>query len=117
MSFSRALEVGKDVAAAAGIGGVMWSAYAVSGLPVPATLHQVELRIGDVSKRIDSLQIDQLDGQRAVVRLSRNSLRTEATVLEQAGVRTPRRSEIEDQLRELDAADTELRDRIHKLRH
>lgn len=117
MSVSRVLEVGKDVAAAAGIGGVMWSAYAVSGLPVPATLHQVEQRIEGVSKRIDSLQIDQLDGQRAVVRLSRISLRNEASVLEQSGMKTTRRSEIDDQLRELDAADADLRDRIHKLKH
>jgi hypothetical protein len=135
--FAVYLEKAKDLAALAGIGGVLWSAYSVSGLPVPATLKQVEERITsvnetikinqrDTTRQLDSVRVEQIDGQRAVIRLTRVSLRNEQTSLEriletakdQVAMTTMRRrlGEIGDQLRELDASEGELRDRISKLR-
>jgi hypothetical protein len=137
MSVSFYLEKAKDLAAVAGIGGVLWSAYSVSGLPVPATIKQVEEKIAavqttigvnqrDTNKQLDSMRIEQIDGQRAVIRLTRVSLRNEQTSLERMveGLRDPvasttmrrRLGEIGDQLKELDASEGELRDRISKLR-
>lgn len=136
MNYVFLIDRAKDVAAAAGVGGVIWSAYSVSGLPVPATLKQVEQRIAAVNETItknqtetkralDLLTIDQLDGRRSVIRLSRISLRNELANIQRimpgvdanAKLTLGRRlGEIGDTLKELEDADGDLRDRIDKLR-
>lgn len=116
----------KNVAASCGVAGVLYGAYTASGLPVPATIAQVEQRVEKVTKRIDGLTVDQLQGQRAIIRLSRISLRNELTALQRildtattdTGLKTTltrRQGEIGDQLKELDDQDGELRTRINKL--
>jgi len=136
MSISQYIEAGKNVAAALGVGGVLWGAYASSGLPVPATIKQVEEKIAavndtikknqsDTTAQIESLRSDNLEGQRAVIRLTRVGLRNEQSALERvivtadptAKVTMGRRlGEISDQLKELDANDAELRTRIGELK-
>lgn len=137
MAFAVYFEKAKDLAAVAGVGGALWSVYAASGLPVPATIRQVEERITAVqqtiatnqsatNKQFDGMRVEQIEGQRAVIRLTRVSLRNEQTSLERilegsrdavASTTIRRRlGEIGDQLKELDASEGELRDRISKLR-
>ena len=123
MNVSVGLKLAKDLAAAMGVGGILWSAYSVSGLPVPATIKQVEERITVVTKRIDGLSRDQLEGQRIVLRLTRVSLRNEQTALEQVAqsntietgtkrTLSRRLAEISDELKILDDRDETLRKRI-----
>ena len=126
MNVSVGLKLAKDLAAAMGVGGILWSAYSVSGLPVPATIKQVEERITVVTKRIDGLSRDQLEGQRIVLRLTRVSLRNEQTALEQVAqsntietgtkrTLSRRLAEISDELKILDDRDETLRKRIESL--
>ena len=119
-----AIEKIKDVAAALGVGGVLWSAYSVSGLPIPATLAQVEERIESINATIRGMKIDLLTGQRATITLTRVSLRNERTALDSAldklepSARSTverRLGEIDDQLRELEQTDAALRTRINGL--
>lgn len=119
------IEKGRDVAAALGMGGVLWSAYSVSGLPVPATIAQVDARIAAVSEQVKGLKIDQLDSQRSMIRLTRITLRNEHSALERsiASVDVPtkvtmtrRQGEIDDTMKELDATDQDLRERIAELK-
>jgi len=105
----------------------LWSAYAVSGLPVPATLKQVEQRIEVVSASLRELKADVLATQRSTIGLSRNLLRTERASAvrstEVTGIDIPARltfhrrvEEIDDLLRDLETSDAELRTAIAKLR-
>jgi hypothetical protein len=125
LSIGQAAQLAKNVAAAMGVGGILWSAYSVSGLPVPATIHQVDERLGKLSKRMDGITIDQLEGQRSVIRLTRVSLRNEQTALEhvltsavETGTKrtiSRRVLEIADELRILETRDDGLRKRIDGL--
>ena len=126
MNFAGAIDLAKNAAAIMGVGGVLWSAYSVSGLPVPATLHQVDERLSKITKRMDGLSVDQLEGQRAVIRLTRVSLRNEQTALVQVNessnletgakrTLSRRLAEIGDELKILDDRDEGLRKRIDGL--
>jgi hypothetical protein len=123
--FTVALEKGKDLAAALGLGGVMFSAYTASGLPVPATIAQVDQRIAAVTETIKGLRVDGLEGRRAIIALNKTSLRNEkgaiersvATVDSAAKVTMTRRlGEITDQLADLDQQDTEIRTKMNELK-
>lgn len=136
MTIGFYVEKVKDVAALAGVGGVLWSVYSVSGLPVPATIKQVEERITavndtikknqtDTVRQLDIVRVEQVEGQRSVIRLTRVSLRNERTALEKLSkeadlsskVTIQRRiGEVDDQLKELDENDAELRQRVIRLR-
>lgn len=119
------LESGKDVAAALGMGGVLWSAYSVSGLPIPATIAQVDQRIATVTETIKGVRLDGLEGRRAIIALNKTSLRNEKGAIERtisgldvaAKVTMTRRlGEIQDQLSDLDEQDTDLKQRMNALR-
>jgi hypothetical protein len=119
-----ALDRGRDVAAALGMGGILWSAYTVSGLPVPATIKQVDERIAGINQTISGLRFDHLESRRETVRLARISLRNEKGAIERTlpdldgttrATMNRRMGEIEDQLKEYDALDMELRQRMKEI--
>ena len=131
-----ALDRAKDVLSLLGIGGILMSAYTVSGLPVPATVHQVDIRvaaavtelkapIGVMSGEIRNLKVASLEGERANLRPVRAFLRNELNTLRRLVEAAPeatklplqrRQSEIEDEIRDLHTRDDELRRRIDALR-
>jgi hypothetical protein len=120
-----AIEKTKDLAAALGLGGVLWSAYSVSGLPIPATIAQVEQRISAVNETIKGVRVDGLEGRRSIIQLTKVSLRNEKGAIERtlenldtsARVKMTRRlGEIGDQLKDLDDQDGELRHKMNELR-
>jgi hypothetical protein len=123
--FTSVLEKAKDVGAALGFGGVLWSAYSVSGLPIPATIAQVDQRIAAVTETIKGVRVDGLEGRRAIISLTKTSLRNESGAITRtiegldvsARVTMNRRlGEIGDQLKDLEEQDTELRQRMNELK-
>lgn len=134
--FAAVLEHAKTVAAALGVGGVLASAYATSGLPVPASQAFVKSEVGLVvakidasdlatAKKIDGLAATTLELQRKGIVQSKARLRFElaanGSLLSKADparrITMERRSaEIEDEIRDLDRDDANLRERIERLR-
>jgi hypothetical protein len=119
------LEKGKDLAAALGFGGVLFSAYTASGLPVPATIQQVDQRIASVNETIKGVRIDGLEGRRGIISLTKTSLRNEKGAITRtiesldssAKVTMNRRlGEIDDQLKDLEDQDGEVRAKMNELR-
>ncbi len=128
-------ELAKNVAAALGVGGVIFSAYASAGLPIPASQAFVETKVSAVvdrinesdvatGKKIDGLTATTLELQRKSIVQQRARLRYEfganTTLTAKADavrrVALERRAaEISDELAELDRDDVELRARIDKL--
>ena len=115
----------KNAATMTGVIGVTASAYAVSGLPVPATTHQVEQRVESVRNSIQTVNLEVIDTQRSVLALRRNVLRSEKYTLSQsldksdASTRlalTRRLGEIDDELSEIDKKDSLLLDRMQSIR-
>jgi hypothetical protein len=122
---TTALDKGKDLAAFMGLTGVLWSAYSVSGLPVPATIAQVDQRIATVTETIKGVRVDGLEGRRAIISLTKTSLRNEKGAIARtiegldvsAKVTMNRRlGEIEDQLKDLEDQDTEVRTKMIDLK-
>lgn len=131
-----AVEHAKNLAAALGVGGVLFSAYASSGMPVPASQAFVETKVSAVvakidasdlitAKKIDGLAATTLELQRKAIVQQKARLRFElganaATVSKADPARRVtlerRSAEISDELAELDRDDVELRTRIDKLR-
>lgn len=129
-------ELAKNVAAALGVGGVIFSAYASAGLPIPASQAFVETKVSAVvdrinesdvatGKKIDGLAATTLELQRKSIVQQRARLRYEfgantALTAKADAVRRValerRAAEISDELAELDRDDVELRARIDKLR-
>jgi hypothetical protein len=130
------IEHAKNVAAVLGVGGVLFSAYATAGLPVPASQAFVKSEVGLVvtkieasdvatARKIDGLAATTLELLRKGIVQSKARLRFElaanASLLPKADpsrrVTLERRaSEIEDEIRDLDRDDTNLRDRIERLK-
>lgn len=115
----------KNIAAALGVGGVLVSAYATSGLPVPASQSFVEAKIGSVVSRIDGLTASTLELSRRNIIQEKARLRFElqanAGLMPKADpvrrVTLERRSaEIGDQIAQLDRDDEGLRTKIEKLK-
>jgi hypothetical protein len=120
-----ALEKLKEVAAALGAGGVAFSIYTASGLPVPATIGQVETRIAAVNETIKGVRVDGLEGRRSIIMLTKTSLRNEKGAIERtlgaldmaARVTMNRRiGEIGDQLKDLEEQDAEVRAKMNALK-
>lgn len=123
------------IAAVFGAVGGIWAIYTNSGLPIPATIQQVEIKVSSVVDRIVSLEqrIDSrmkgfervnLEGQRGQIRSQRVPLINERHALEQALPTAPemtkqslrrRIEEIGLQLEELTEDDARLRRRIDEL--
>jgi|SRR5215203_1075096 len=123
--FTVALEKTKEVAAALGAGGVAFSIYTASGLPVPATITQVESRIAVVTETIKGVRVDGLEGRRSIIMLTKTSLRNEKGAIERtldaldssARVTMNRRlGEIGDQIRDLDEQDAAVRAKMNELK-
>ena len=116
----------RDIAAALGVGGILWGAYASSGLPVPATIHQVEMRIGEVNKGIQDLRVMVLESRRGQLVSTRNFLRNERGGLTRALPQIPdlvtrttmerRVAQIDDELLDIAAQDEDLKKSITTLR-
>src|SRR5512139_3338486 len=116
----------KNIAAALGVGGVVYSAYTVSGLPVPATVFQVDQRIENVRSAIHSLNGEMIETQRAVMALRRSALRgekytlmrtiTTADTVAKAAL-TRRMGEIEDEIADIEKKDDDLLKRSQAIRN
>lgn len=133
---TAALEHAKNLAAALGVGGVLLSAYASSGMPVPASQAFVDARVATLvakieasdvatAKKIDGLAATTLELQRKAIVQQKARLRFElqANASLQAKADVARRvtlerrsAEIQDEVTELDRDDEGLRARIEKLR-
>ncbi|SFG88248.1 hypothetical protein [Methylobacterium gossipiicola] len=133
---TAAIEYAKTAAAALGVGGVLFSAYATAGLPIPASQEFVEAKVGAVvdrinesdvvmGKKIDVLSATTLELQRKSIVQQRARLRyefgantalaTKADAVRRVALER-RAAEISDELAELDRDDVDLRARIDKLR-
>lgn len=130
------IEHAKTAAAALGVGGVLFSAYASSGLPIPASqgfvrteLAQVVAKIdaSDLStaRKIDGLAATTLELQRKGIIAGKARLRFEAaanaSLINKADparrmTLERRASEIDDEIKELDRDDESLRMRIERLK-
>jgi hypothetical protein len=115
----------EKVAAALGAGGVAFSIYTAAGLPIPATIAQVDKRIEIVNDAISGVRLENLEGRRSIIQLTRVSLRNEKGAIERsmesldspARVTMNRRvGEIGDQLKELDDQDAEVRAKMNSLK-
>jgi hypothetical protein len=78
------LKPAKDVAAALGIGGIMLSAYTVSGLPMPATVYQLDQRVKPIELSVRAITLDSVETQRSLLALRRTFLRNEEYTLQKA---------------------------------
>lgn len=133
---SNLFDHAKNAAAALGVGGALFGAYASSGLPVPASTVFVEAKVASVvaridasdqatAKRFDSLNASTLELQRKAIVNQRARLRFEERANRSLHERADpvrrvtlerRATEISDELLELDRDDEGLRHRIEKLR-
>jgi hypothetical protein len=123
-SYIDILRHAKNAAAAIGVTGVVYSAYSSSGLPVPATIYQVETRIDGVRNSIQTVSVEVIDTQRSVIALRKNVLRSEkytlSRTIESTDVTaklalTRRLGEIEDELSEIEKKDDALQRRMQSI--
>lgn len=135
-TITAAVDQAKNLAAALGVGGVLLSAYASSGMPVPASQGFVRAEVGTVvaridtsdlatAKKIDGLAATTLELQRKAIVQQKARLRFEAranaSLLPKAdparrATLERRSAEVEDEIAELDRDDEGLRARIERLR-
>jgi hypothetical protein len=119
MAFFEHIRHAKNVAAAIGVGGVVYSAYTVSGLPLPATVYQVDHKIEAVQSSIQEVTFEVIETQRSVLALRRSALRTERYTLaksaetEQA---TRRLGEIDDELVDIGKKEDLLGSKVRGIR-
>jgi hypothetical protein len=123
-SYLEILRHAKNAAAALGVTGVVYSAYSSSGLPVPATMYQVETRIDGVRNSIQTVSAEVIDTQRSVLALRKNVLRSEkytlSRTIEGSDVSaklalTRRLGEIDDEITELEKKDDFLQRRMQSI--
>jgi hypothetical protein len=115
----------KDVAAVLGVGGVMFSVYSASGLPIPATAYQVDLRVKPIEQSVVAISADVIDTQRSVLAMRRTFLRNELYTISRsietgdASTKitlTRRVGEIQDEISEIEKKDDALAVKARELK-
>jgi hypothetical protein len=120
LSMWDTLGYAKTAAATLGVTGVLYSAYSVSGLPVPATVYQVDQRIERVRSSIQSVNVEVLETQRSVNSLRRSALRAERYLLSKTDptVHSIRRlGEIDDELIDITKKDDVLGNKVQSIKN
>lgn len=114
----------KNIAATVGVVLPLGGIYTMSGLPVPATISQVETRIQPIKDGMQSLQITVLQGQLESLRTRRNFLRADLYALDSARppkdaasslINQRRKGQIGDELADIDRQYANISGRIEEL--
>lgn len=125
MSLHQFGRISKDVAAALGVTGLIYSAYTASGLPIPATIYQVELRVAPINEQLKVLSAVQIETQRSVLAFRKGFLRDQRYSLDAALATadpankitlTRRLGEISDEINDIEKQDDALSKSVQQLR-
>jgi hypothetical protein len=115
----------KNIAATIGVIIPLGGIYTAAGLPVPATISQVDSRINPLREGLVNLQLVVLQQQRESISARRNFLRQDKFQIQTANGTTQnelqkrlnesRVNQIEDSLREIEAKDLVIQKKIEEL--
>lgn len=115
----------KNIAATIGVIIPLGGIYTAAGLPVPATISQVDSRINPLREGLVNLQLVVLQQQRESISARRNFLRQDKFQIMTANSTTKddmqkrlnesRLSQIDDSLREIEAKDVTIQQKIEEL--
>jgi hypothetical protein len=114
----------KNIAATIGVIIPLGGIYTAAGLPVPATISQVDSRINPLREGLVNLQLVVLQQQRESLTARRNFLRQDKFQIQTANVAVSdlqkrlnesRLSQIEDSIREIEAKDIVIQKKIEEL--
>lgn len=114
----------KNIAATIGVIIPLGGIYTAAGLPVPATISQVDSRINPLREGLVNLQLVVLQQQRESLTARRNFLRQDKFQIQTANtavndlqkrLNESRLSQIEDSIREIEAKDIVIQKKIEEL--
>jgi len=114
----------KNIAATIGVIIPLGGIYTAAGLPVPATITQVDSRINPLREGLVNLQLVVLQQQRESLTARRNFLRQDKFQIQTANtavnelqkrLNESRLSQIEDSIREIEAKDVVIQKKIEEL--
>jgi hypothetical protein len=114
----------KNIAATIGVIIPLGGIYTAAGLPVPATISQVDSRINPLREGLVNLQLVVLQQQRESLTARRNFLRQDKFQIQTANtavndlqkrLNESRLAQIEDSIREIEAKDLVIQKKIEEL--
>lgn len=121
--FAKLGSYAKTLTVVAGAIGVITTAYAAVGLPIPASRFYVDEKMAPISDAVKSIKVIVLNSSRDQINASKGLLRNEKLAIETSMptlapidkvTMTSRLGRIEDEMTELDRRDDKLRQQLQE---